>query len=53
MDRDKEDLKERIGDVDRFYQEANEEITTEVQQVKVMARDQVNNKEKELTDIMV
>jgi seryl-tRNA synthetase len=49
----KEDLKDRLGELDKFYQEANEEINTELQQVKVMAKDQVNNKEKELTDIMV
>lgn len=48
----KEDLKERIGDLDKFYSESLEEMGTTIEQVRIMARDSVNAKEKELTELM-
>ena len=48
----KEDLKERIGDLDKYYSESLEEMGQTIEQVRIMARDSVNAKEKELTDLM-
>lgn len=44
----KEDLKERIGDLDKYYSESMEEMSNTIEQVRIMARDSVNAKEKEL-----
>ncbi len=48
----KEDLKERISDLDKFYSESLEEMGTTIEHVRIMARDSVNAKEKELTELM-
>ena len=48
----KEDIKERMADLDKYYSEAMEEMSANIEQVRIMARDSVNAKEKELTDLM-
>lgn len=48
----KEDLKERIGDLDKYYSESMEEMSNTIEQVRIMARDSVNAKEKELQEMM-
>ena len=48
----KEDYIERFGDFDKINSEQFEEMGETINQVKVMARDSVNAKEKELTDLM-
>lgn len=48
----KEDFKDRLGDLDKYYSEQMEELSGNIEQVRVMARDSVNAKEKELTDLM-
>ena len=48
----KEDLKERINDLDKYYGEQFEEMGNTVESVRIMARDSVNAKEKELKEIM-
>lgn len=48
----KEDFKERLSDLDKYYSEQMEDLSTNIEQVRVMARDSVNAKEKELTDLM-
>ena len=42
----KEDFKEKLSNVDTYYQEKFEEIGMELEAVKKMARDAVNEKEK-------
>ena len=48
----KEDLKERISDLDKVYQEQMEEMNNGIEAVRILARDSVNTKEKELTDLV-
>ena len=48
----KEDYKERIGDLDRMFGEQFEEMGNTIESVRIMARDSVNAKEKELTELM-
>ena len=48
----KEDFKERLGDLDKYYSESMEEMSNTIESVRIMARDSVNAKEKELTDLM-
>mmetsp|Transcript_6570 Transcript_6570/g.10567 ORF Transcript_6570/g.10567 Transcript_6570/m.10567 type:complete len:90 (+) Transcript_6570:922-1191(+) len=48
----KEDFKERLSDLDKFYSESLEEMSSTIESVRIMARDSVNAKEKELTDLM-
>lgn len=48
----KEDYKERMQDLDRYYSESMEEMSSNIEQVRVMAKDSVNAKERELTDLM-
>jgi hypothetical protein len=48
----KEDYKERISDLDRYYSEHMEEMSSTIESVRVMARDSVAAKEKEITDLM-
>lgn len=48
----KEDFKERLGDLDKYYSESMEEMSNTIENVRIMARDSVNAKEKELTDLM-
>ena len=48
----KEDLKDRLGDLDKMYSEQLEEMTQTIEAVRIMERDYVNAKEKELTDLM-
>lgn len=48
----KEDFKERLGDLDKYYGESMEEMSNTIENVRIMARDSVNAKEKELTDLM-
>lgn len=48
----KEDFKERLGDLDKYYSESMEEMGNTIESVRIMARDSVNAKEKELTDLM-
>jgi gas vesicle protein len=48
----KEDFKERLGDLDKYYSENMEEMSNNIENVRIMARDSVNAKEKELTDLM-
>ena len=48
----REDFKERIGDIDKYYQEMFDEMSSTIESVKIMARDSVNAKEKELTDMV-
>ena len=44
----KEDLKERLGDLDKLFTEQIDEMNTELDRVRTMAKDQVAAKEKEL-----
>lgn len=48
----KEDFKERLGDLDKYYSESMEDMSNTIESVRIMARDSVNAKEKELTDLM-
>ena len=48
----KEDFRERLGDLDKYYSESMEEMSNTIENVRIMARDSVNAKEKELTDLM-
>jgi hypothetical protein len=48
----KEDFKERLGDMDKYYQENMEDMSNTIENVRIMARDSVNAKEQELTDLM-
>ena len=48
----KDDFKERLADLDKYYADAMDEMSSNVEQVRIMARDSVNAKEKELTDLM-
>lgn len=48
----KEDLKERIGDLDKLYSEQIEEINVDLDKVRSIAKDSVAAKEKELQDLM-
>lgn len=48
----KEDFKERLSDLDKYYSESMEEMSNTIESVRIMARDSVNAKEKELTDLM-
>lgn len=48
----KEDLKERINDLDSIYKESLEDMASNLEAVKVMARDQVTNKERELSEMI-
>lgn len=47
-----QELRERIQDLDKYYQDAMEEMSTTIEQVRIMARDSVNAKERELTELM-
>jgi gas vesicle protein len=47
-----EELRERMTELDKYYQDAMEEMSTTIEQVRVMARDSVNAKERELTELM-
>jgi len=38
--------------MDKYYSESLEEMSNTIEQVRIMARDSVNAKEKELTDLM-
>jgi len=44
----KEDLKERINDIDKYYSDLTGEMRVEIHDVRVMARDTVSGKAKEL-----
>lgn len=44
--------RERMHELDKYYQDAMEEMSTTIEQVRVMARDSVNAKERELTELM-
>ena len=44
----KEDLKERINDIDKYYSDLTGEMRVEIHDVRVMARDTVSSKAKEL-----
>ena len=48
----KDEFKDRIADLDKYYSDVMEEMSTNIEQVRIMARDSVNAKEKELTDLM-
>lgn len=48
----RDDFKERLGDLDKYYQEMFEDMGSTIESVKIMARDSVNAKEKELTDMV-
>ena len=48
----KSDLKDRISDLDKYYSEQMEDMGNTIEAVRVMARDSVNAKEKELTELM-
>ena len=48
----KEDFKGRLDDLDKYYSESLEEISNNLEQVKIMARDSVQKKEQELMDSM-
>jgi|TARA_B110000285_G_scaffold86790_1_gene99436 hypothetical protein len=48
----KEDFKERLNDLDKYYSDQFEEMGNTVESVRIMARDSVNAKEKELTELM-
>ena len=52
QERMKDDFRERIQDLDKYYSDALEEMTTNLEQVRNMAKNQVNNKERELTELM-
>lgn len=44
----KEDFKEKLGNIDTYYSEKFEEMGNEIDAVKKMAKDAVNAKEREL-----
>ena len=48
----KEDFKQRLSDLDKYYNDSMEEMGNTIESVRIMARDSVNAKEKELTDLM-
>ena len=48
----REDYKDRITDLDKYYSESMEEMSTTIETVRIMARDSVAAKEKEITDLM-
>ena len=48
----KEDYTERFSDYDNVYQEEFAKLDAEISAVRSIARDSVNAKEKELTDLM-
>lgn len=48
----KEDLKERLSDLDKLYTEQFEEMNSELDRVRTMAKDQVASKEKELQELV-
>lgn len=48
----KEDLKDRLGDLDKLYTEQFEEMNSELDRVRTMAKDQVASKEKELQELV-
>ena len=48
----KEDFKERLENVDKYYSESLEEMSQTIETVRIMARDSVAAKEKELTEMM-
>ena len=41
-----------MADLDKYYSESLEDLTNTIESVKIMARDSVNAKEKELTELM-
>ena len=41
----KDDYKDRMQDLDRYYAEALEEMSSNIEQVRIMAKDSVNAKE--------
>lgn len=45
-------MRDRITDLDKFYGEQFEEMGNTIEAVKIMARDSVASKEKELTEMM-
>lgn len=46
----KDDFKGRLEDLDKYYSESLEEISNNLETVKIMARDSVQKKEQELMD---
>ena len=49
----KEEMKEKIELMDKYYQETIiEQMSADIESVRIMARDSVNAKEKELTELM-
>lgn len=49
----KEDFKERIENIDKYYSESLEEMIQNIEAVRIMARDSVTVKEKELTKMII
>ena len=41
-----EETKEKFSELDKYYSESLEDLTATIEQVKVMARDSVNEKER-------
>jgi hypothetical protein len=48
----KKDFSERIQDMDEFYQGSLKEINKTIENIRSMAHDSVNEKEKELTNMI-
>lgn len=48
----KSDFRDRLNDIDKYYSETIEEITMNVEKIRVMARDTVNTKQKELSGVV-
>ena len=48
----KEDTKDKLDNMDKFYQEQFESMNHDIEAVRLMAREAVSAKEKELTDLM-
>jgi hypothetical protein len=48
----KDDFKERINEMDSYFKEMFDEMNGTVESVKIMARDSVSAKEKELSEMV-
>ena len=47
----KDDLSDRISDLDRFFSEITESLTVDLKEVRTLAKDALQQQEKELVDM--
>ena len=52
LERDKEDQKAKLTDMDVYYKETLEEMTNNIERTNIMARESVQSKETELTNMI-